>query len=52
MFALLETWKSNIDQGKVFDALLDDLLKAFDCLTHDLFTAKPQVYEFDNKSLA
>ena len=51
LFALLETWKSNVDQGKVFRILLTNLSKAFDCQPHDLFLAKLQAYGFDNKSL-
>ena len=45
-------WKSNSDQGKVFGALLTDLSKTFDCLSHYLFLAKLQSYRFDEKSLA
>ena len=44
LLALLETWKSSVDQGKDFSALLTDLSKTFDCL--------PLVLFFNNKSLA
>ena len=49
LIAPLETWKSNVDQGKVFVALMSDLLNAWYCLPHDLFLA--QAYGFDIKSL-
>ena len=32
-------------------AILTDLLKAFDCLNHDLLIAKLKVYGFDNTTL-
>ena len=34
---MLEIWKGAIDNTKVFGALLTDLSKSFDCLSHDLF---------------
>ena len=37
---MLEKWKSTIDIRKMFGALLTDLSKPFDCLTHDLLIAK------------
>ena len=37
---MLEIWKEATDNNKAFGALLTDLLKAFDCLSHDLFIAK------------
>ena len=40
LLALLEKWKSSIDRSKVFEALLTNLSKAFDCLNHDLLIAK------------
>ena len=49
LLALLEAWKSNVDQGKIFCALFTDLSKAFDCLPHDSFLAKVCAYGFDNK---
>ena len=37
---MLETRKKSVDKGQVFGALLTDLTKAFDCLDHELLTAK------------
>ena len=37
---MLEKWKMAVDNKKAFVALLTDLPKAFDCLSHDLLLAK------------
>ena len=36
---VLETWKEATDNSKAFGALLMDLSKAFECLSHDLLIA-------------
>ena len=46
LLVMLETWKSSVDKGKFFGALLTDLSKAFHCLHHELLTAKLNAYGF------
>ena len=46
LLALLKTWKAAVDKGKVFGALLTDLLMAFDCPHHERLTAKLNAYGF------
>ena len=40
LVSMLEKWKSATDNKKSFEAVLTDLSKAFDCLSHDLLIAK------------
>ena len=44
LLALMEKWKSAVDSGKSFGALLMDLPKAFDCLCYQLLLAKLNAY--------
>ena len=39
LVSMLEKWKSATDNKKSLGALLTDLSKAFDCLSHDLLIA-------------
>ena len=51
LLAIIEKWKTAVDNGGVFAALLTDLSKAFDCIPHDLIIAKPAAYGFDTNAL-
>ena len=51
LISILEKWRYNVDQGRMFGTLLTDLLKAFDCLLYDIITAKLNAYGFDRKAL-
>ena len=49
--SLLEKWRCNVDQGRMFGALLTDLSKALHCLRHDIIIAKLYAYGFHMKTL-
>ena len=44
LLLMLEKWKRAVDNNKVFGALLTDLSKAFDCISHDLLIANLNAY--------
>ena len=46
ILVLLEKWKQAIDSSQMFDALLTDISKAFDCLDYELLIEKLNVYGF------
>ena len=51
LVSMLEKGKSTTDNKKSFAALLTDLSKTFDCLSHDLLIAKLNAYEFNKSAL-
>ena len=46
-----ESWKETVDKNKAFGALMMNLAKAFDCLSHDLLIAKLHAYGIDLSSV-
>ena len=46
LLSMFEKWKSLVDKGKDFGALLIDLSKTFNCLFHELLLAKLHAYGF------
>ena len=48
---MLEIWKGGTDNNKAFGALLTNILKGFDCLSHGLLIAKLHAYGLDIDSL-
>ena len=51
LLTMLEKWKRSVDKSKMFGALLTNLLKAFDCLDHELLIAKLNAYGFSLTAL-
>ena len=51
LLAMIEKWKTAVDNGGVFAALLTDLSKAFDCIPHDLIITKLAADGFDTDTV-
>ena len=51
LLSILQKWKSVVDNGKYYGALLTDLSKSFDCTSHELVLAKLQGYDFSLRAL-
>ena len=46
LISLIENCKKNVDNYKIVGADFMELSKAFDCIPHDLLTAKMEAYGF------
>ena len=51
LLKLTEEWRKHLDNNQVVGAILMDLSKAFDCISHELLIAKLSAYGFDKKTL-
>ena len=51
LISMIEMWRKALDEGKIAGAILTDLSKAFDCLSHDLLVAKLEAYGFGRSAL-
>ena len=51
LLVMIERWRKALDEKKCAGAMLTDLSKAFDCLSHELLIAKLGAYGFDNSAL-
>ena len=51
LISLLEEWREKLDKNFVVGAVLMDLSQAFDCIPHDLITAKLAAYGIERKNL-
>ena len=51
LLRLIENWRRCLDEKKVIDAVLMDLSKAFDCLSHELLIAKLDAYGFNENPI-
>ena len=48
---LVEEWRERLDNNYIVGAILMDLSKAFDCISHDLIIAKLAAYNIDDTAL-
>ena len=52
LFKLLQQWQNELDNSGLVGTILMDLSKAYDCLPHDLITAKFETYGLSKSSLS
>ena len=48
---LIEEWRKNLDSNNFVGAVLMDLSKALECISHDLVIAKLAAYGFDKNMI-
>ena len=51
LLRLIENWRRCLDENKVVGAVLMDLSKVFDCLSHELLIAKLDAYGFNENTI-
>ena len=51
LIRLLEEWREKLDKNFIVAAVLMDLSKAFDCISHDLIIAKLAVYGIERQTV-
>ena len=51
LIRLIEEWRKNLDNNDFIRAVLMDLSKVFDCISHDLVIDKLAAYGFDKKMI-
>ena len=51
LFRLIQKWQEELDSGGYVGAILMDLIKAYDCLSHDLLISILEAYGLDVGSL-
>ena len=51
LLEMKKKWRQSLDKGGHYGALLTDLSKAFDCLSHDLLIGRLHSYGFDRPEL-
>ena len=51
LIAMIEKATKTLDKDGTFGAILTDLSKAFDCMTHDLLVAKCHTLNFERTQL-
>ena len=47
----LEEWRLYLDNNYFVGAVMTNLSKTFDCISHNLLTAKLEAYSFDNYTI-
>ena len=48
---IIENWRKALDENFLVASVVMDLLKAFDCIPHNLLIAKLNAYDFSQKTV-